>query len=1121
MALAEYNDLYWFPSGEPARNTPARIFPEHSNTFAQLYADEAGTQPLPNPLTTDNDGRLRFWAEAGFYWISIDQESIRVAIGTGEEGVTPQQVDEKIAAHNADTTAVHGIPDTSQLLTHADLPDLSGYATDAELAAHVDATTGVHGIADTSVLETQGGAQAKADQARDQAVQTAAADATGQLNEARGELEEAITAGDQAQAQALAAHTGATTNVHGIPDTSTIPTNAQFLQVQDALALHESDTTDVHGIPDTSQLATDADVAAVGSQLADHVADTTGVHGIGDTSQLLTSADLEEYVTDGELAAHTSATTNVHGIPDTGDLVTGADLAGLATDAEVAAATGQVQAALDTHAADTTAVHGIPDTSQLATHADLDGLAPQAELDAHVGATTNVHGIPDTAALLTQADMSMYATDTELAAHAADTTAVHGIADTAALETKTGAQAKADAAQTTAIDMAAGLLTEHEADTTNVHGIPDTSQLVTQADLPDLSGYATDADLAAHEADTTAVHGIADTSALETQAGAQAKANTAQTNATTAAATALAAHEADTTAVHGIADTAALETQTGAQAKATAAQNAATTAAATALAAHEADTTAVHGIADTSVLETQAGAQAKATAAQNAAATALAAHEADTTAVHGIADTSVLETQAGAQAKANTAQTNATTAAATALAAHEADTTAVHGITDTAALETKTGAQTKADAARDAAIADAATRYLNRTTGGTVTGDLNITGALAVTGTSTLSGLLQLARASASAVGLGSQVTGEGFDRFRISASGAMEWGSGSAARDCFFAREGTGALTATDTLLRVYRASASNNAFSARVTGDTTSRWYVNVDGAQWWSTGSGAADVGLWRSAASQLTTNGALQTSRTAATDAARDLRLTTDTQPRFYQVISGQMYWGSGAATLDTTLYRDQPGSLVTDGDFTVNGNLWASAVRYGGRLLSNLDVALRPTGVYETDTRLAYGTASTYTSGQLVLVPIWLPAGVAVSQISFASGGTAGASLTNQWFMLLNSSRVALARTADATTAAWAANTVKTLAIAQTTAGASATSYTTTYTGLHYLGLMIAGTTMPSLISQGNVIAVNLISPAFGVANTGMTTPPTITSGAFTATAPSGTGYSYYGSVTAS
>ncbi|MGW7327497.1 SGNH/GDSL hydrolase family protein [Streptomyces sp. NPDC054840] len=91
--------------------------------------------------------------------------------------------------------------------------------------------------------------------------------------------------------------------------------------------------------------------------------------------------------------------------------------------------------------------------------------------------------------------------------------------------------------------------------------------------------------LAAHEADTTSVHGITNTALLETQSGAQAKADTAQTAATsTAAADAtskVAAHEADTTAVHGIADTALLETAAGAQSKADGAQAAAISAAAT------------------------------------------------------------------------------------------------------------------------------------------------------------------------------------------------------------------------------------------------------------------------------------------------------------------------------------------------------------------------------------------------------------------------------------------------------------------------------------------------------------------------------------------------------------
>jgi len=439
VALAEYDDVYWFPDGTLARNIPARVFPEHSNEFATLYTDATGDTELPNPLNTDNDGRLTFWAEAGIYWIHIDSESIRVGVGTSEEGVTPAQVAAAIAAHNADHTDVHGIVETADL------------ATDAELAAHAADTTSVHGIANTALLETQAGAQAKADAAQAAAEANASADAAGQISEARGELEEDIAAGDAAQAAALAAHAADTTNVHGIPDTANIPTNAEFEQVQADLAAHEADTTAVHGIANTADLATDADVAAVASGLADHVADTTGVHGIANTADLLTTADLEQYATDAELAAHVADTTAVHGITDTADLVTSADLAGLATDAEVAA----VQGNLDAHAADTTAVHGIANTADLVTDADLAGLATEAALEAHASATTDVHGITDTGDLLTQADLDEYATDAELAAHAADTTAVHGIANTADLETATGAQTKADAARDAAIADAA------------------------------------------------------------------------------------------------------------------------------------------------------------------------------------------------------------------------------------------------------------------------------------------------------------------------------------------------------------------------------------------------------------------------------------------------------------------------------------------------------------------------------------------------------------------------------------------------------------------------------------------------------------------------------------------
>jgi hypothetical protein len=164
---------------------------------------------------------------------------------------------------------------------------------------------------------------------------------------------------------------------------------------------------------------------------------------------------------------------------------------------------------------------------------------------------------------------------------------------------------------------------------------------------------------------------------------------------TAGASAALSGYEADTTNVHGIANTAVLETTAGAQAKADAAQTAVTGA----LSAHSASTTNVHGIPDTAALETLAGATAKAAAAQ---AAAIAASD-----PAGSATTAVSAHTAATDPHGDRA------AAAAALASHEADTTAVHGIANTALLETTSGAQTKADTAQAAAVASSAQRSAN------------------------------------------------------------------------------------------------------------------------------------------------------------------------------------------------------------------------------------------------------------------------------------------------------------------------------------------------------------------------------------------------------------------------
>ncbi|MFJ8760855.1 right-handed parallel beta-helix repeat-containing protein [Streptomyces cyaneofuscatus] len=241
-----------------------------------------------------------------------------------------------------------------------------------------------------------------------------------------------------------------------------------------------------------------------------------------------------------------------------------------------------------------------------------------------------------------------------------------------------------------------------------------------------------------------------------------------------------------------------------------------------------------------------------------------------------------------------------------------------------------------------------------------------------------------------------------------------------------------------------------------------------------------------------------------------------------------VVGNQVRKGGAATPAGITLDASATGATILDND--LSGNSWSASTALGVSTASPttgpggttalpgsntvdtdltalpaLEAAMRPAGRYETTSRLRCGTAVTPTSGVLYLVPIWLPAGLVISNIAFVSGTNAAVTPTNYWFSLHDSARVALARTADQGSAAWGTNTVKSLAIAQSTAG-SASSYTTPYRGLYYLGVMITASTLPNLIGEGAVPAVSAVAPGLGPTNTGQTTPPTVTAGAFTAAA---------------
>lgn len=89
MPLAPYTEPYWYSDGAPASGQKLYIYPRSGPPLAQLYADQAGTVPLPNPLVLPPSGIASCWLEHGDHWgyingacfylvIDLDPELTRV-----------------------------------------------------------------------------------------------------------------------------------------------------------------------------------------------------------------------------------------------------------------------------------------------------------------------------------------------------------------------------------------------------------------------------------------------------------------------------------------------------------------------------------------------------------------------------------------------------------------------------------------------------------------------------------------------------------------------------------------------------------------------------------------------------------------------------------------------------------------------------------------------------------------------------------------------------------------------------------------------------------------------------------------------------------------------------------
>lgn len=204
--------------------------------------------------------------------------------------------------------------------------------------------------------------------------------------------------------------------------------------------------------------------------------------------------------------------------------------------------------------------------------------------------------------------------------------------------------------------------------------------------------------------------------------------------------------------------------------------------------------------------------------------------------------------------------------------------------------------------------------------------------------------------------------------------------------------------------------------------------------------------------------------------------------------------GDLVVGTGADTAARFAKSATKGQSLVVGSSTLE---WDANHFGGGNFFSSNEATV----VGETVAGASVFANSTITSasGQSHLHGIYLPKNTTISYITFFTGGTGITGPTNQWFALCNSSRVVLRVTVNDTTTAWGAATSKRLALTS--------SYTTTYSGLHYLACAITATgTMPTFRGLASSVTTNLNSGMHSFLSTNAMTTPVAEGATFAANA---------------
>lgn len=206
------------------------------------------------------------------------------------------------------------------------------------------------------------------------------------------------------------------------------------------------------------------------------------------------------------------------------------------------------------------------------------------------------------------------------------------------------------------------------------------------------------------------------------------------------------------------------------------------------------------------------------------------------------------------------------------------------------------------------------------------------------------------------------------------------------------------------------------------------------------------------------------------------------------------VSGEFLDGNTVGVQDGTVNADTEWTYVTTGAVTLGTTslrFTRSFPAYGQRTKDFWTPGTNPK--IEPRDRAIAGTNVTALTTQVIYAVggVTIPAGMPIAGVNFHSGGTAAGTPTNQWAGIMNaSSRTIRAISADALTAAWAANSLKTF---------TWSAYTPDVDEPVYVFLMVKATAVPSLLGW-NVGAAAFHGQApilVGSSNTAQTVPLTV------------------------